>query len=129
MNNIINVFRMYLLLFVMLIYSNKIQSQSNSNKMEQSVLQKNENRIQAILTLDMENIPSNFQEILKKEQEVVAQWKAEGVLEHLFLRQSKNGAVLIFKGIDEQKAKELMTTLPLYKLKKSVEYFNLMKQF
>jgi len=51
------------LLFVILILSNKIYSQSNSNKMEQ-------NRIQAILTLDMENIPSNFQEIIKHEQEV-----------------------------------------------------------
>ena len=44
------------------------------------------NRVQAILTLDMENIPSNFQEILKHEQERVANWKAEGILEHLFLR-------------------------------------------
>ena len=87
------------------------------------------NRIQAILTLDMENIPENFQEILKHEQEVVAQWKAEGILEHLFLRQSKNGAVLIFKDIDEEKAKELMKKLPLYQLKKSVEYLNLMQQF
>ena len=117
------------LLFVMLIFSNKIHSQSNSNKMEHTETQKTENRIQAILTLDMDNIPSNFQEIIKQEQEVVAQWKAEGFLEHLFLRQSKNGAVLIFKGIDEQKAKELMLTLPLYKLKKSVEYLNLIKQF
>ena len=110
------------LLFVMLILSNKIFSQSNSIKMEQ-------NRIQAILTLDMDNIPSNFQEIIKHEQEVVAKWKTEGFLEHLFLRETKNGAVLIFKGIDEEKAKELMTTLPLYKLKKSVEYLNLIQQF
>ena len=110
------------LLLVMLILSNKIYSQSNSNKMEQ-------NRIQAILTLDMDSIPSNFQEIIKQEQEVVAQWKAEGFLEHLFLRETKNGAVLIFKGIDEEKAKELMSTLPLYKLKKSVEYLNLIQQF
>ncbi len=117
------------LLFVMLIYSNKIHSQSNSNKMEHTETQKTENRIQAILTLDMDNIPSNFQEIIKQEQEVVAQWKAEGFLEHLFLRQSKNGAVLIFKGIDEQKAKELMEKLPLYQLKKSVEYLSLMQQF
>ncbi len=87
------------------------------------------NRIQAILTLDMENIPENFQEILKHEQEVVAKWKEEGILEHLFLRQTKNGAVLIFKDIDEEKAKELMEKLPLYQLKKSVEYFNLMQQF
>ena len=110
------------LLLVMFILSNKIYSQSNSNKMEQ-------NRIQAILTLDMDSIPSNFQEIIKQEQEVVAQWKAEGFLEHLFLRETKNGAVLIFKGIDEDKAKELMKKLPLYQLKKSVEYLNLIKQF
>lgn len=110
------------LLFVMLIFSNKIYLQSNSNKMEQ-------NRIQAILTIDIDNLPDNFQEILIKEKEVVAQWKAEGFLEHLFLRQTKNGAVLIFKGIDEEKAKELMEKLPLYQLKKSVEYLHLIQQF
>jgi muconolactone D-isomerase len=87
------------------------------------------NCIQAILTIDTDNLPSDFQEIIKHEQEVVAQWKAEGILEHLFLRQGRNGAVLIFKHIDEQRAKELMETLPLYKLMKSVEYYNLMKQF
>ena len=87
------------------------------------------NCIQAILTIDTDNLPSNFQEIIKHEQEVVAQWKAEGILEHLFLRQGRNGAVLIFKDIDEQRAKELMETLPLYKLMKSVEYYSLMKQF
>jgi muconolactone D-isomerase len=87
------------------------------------------NCIQAILTIDTDNLPSNFQEIIKHEQEVVAQWKEEGILEHLFLRQGRNGAVLIFKDIDEQRAKELMETLPLYKLMKSVEYYSLMKQF
>ncbi|MEY3411749.1 MAG: hypothetical protein RIQ70_435 [Bacteroidota bacterium] len=88
-----------------------------------------QNRIQAILTLDMDNIPSNFQEILIKEKEIVAQWKAAGFLEHLFLRPSKNGAVLIFKGIDEENAKELMEKLPLYQLKKNVEYLQLIQQF
>jgi muconolactone D-isomerase len=87
------------------------------------------NCIQAILTIDTDNLPPNFQEIIKHEQEVVAQWKAEGILEHLFLRQGRNGAVLIFKDIDEQRAKELMQTLPLYALMKSVEYYSLMKQF
>ncbi len=87
------------------------------------------NKILAILTLDMENLPSNFSEILKQEQEVVAKWKAEGILEHLFLRETKNGAILIFKDIDETKAKELMEILPFYQLKKSVEYLSLMQQF
>jgi hypothetical protein len=87
------------------------------------------NCIQAILTIDTENLPENFQEIIKHEQEVVAKWKEEGILEHLFLRQTKNGAVLIFKDIDEVKVKELMKTLPLYPLKKNIEYFALIKQF
>jgi len=116
------------LLLVMTIFTNNIYSQANPNKMEQLGTQKIESRILAILTLDMENIPSDFQEIIKHEKEVVAKWKEEGILENLFLRQG-NGAVLIFKGVDEEKAKELMATLPLYKLKKSVEYFSLVKQF
>jgi hypothetical protein len=117
------------LLFVILIFSNKIQSQSNSNKMEHIESQKTENRIQVILTIDTDNLPDNFQEILIKEKEVVAQWKAEGFLEHLFLRQTKNGAILIFKGIEEDKARELMEKLPLYQLKKNIEYLILIKQF
>lgn len=87
------------------------------------------NRVQVILTLDMENLPANFQEILKHEQEIVAKWKAEGILEHLFLRQNKNGAVLIFKDVTEEKARELMVTLPFFKLSKSIEYYNLIQQF
>ncbi|MEI6190267.1 MAG: hypothetical protein WCP61_07575 [Chitinophagia bacterium] len=86
-------------------------------------------RVQVILTLDMENLPSNFPELLKQEQEVVADWKSQGVLEHLFLRQAKNGAVLIFKDVEEDQVKVLMETLPFYKIKKSIEYYNLIQQF
>jgi hypothetical protein len=87
------------------------------------------NRIQAILTIDTENLPANFQEILEHEKAVVAQWKAEGFLEHLFLRQDRNGAVLIFKDLDEGAVQARMEQLPLMKIKKSVEYFNLIQQF
>ena len=87
------------------------------------------NMIMAILTIDAANLPENFQEILKHEQEVVARWKAEGILEHLFLRQGRNGAVLIFKEMDEARARQLMETLPLYKIMLSVEYQSLIKQF
>jgi hypothetical protein len=85
--------------------------------------------ILVVFTIDTENLPSNFQEIIKHEQEVLAQWKSEGFLEHLFLRQTKNGAVIVFKDIEEAKAKELMQSLPLYQFVKSVEYLQLMKQF
>jgi muconolactone D-isomerase len=80
-----------------------------------------------ILTIDIENLPVNFPEIIQHEREVVAQWKKEGFLDQLFLRQTRNGAVLIFKDIDEAKVNELMPTLPLYVLKKSVEVFPLIK--
>lgn len=85
------------------------------------------NRILVILTIDTDNLPSNFPEILQREREVVAQWKQEGVLEQLFLRPTRNGAVLIFKDIDEEKATELMTTLPFYPLRKSIEMLPLIK--
>jgi len=87
------------------------------------------NRIQAILTIDTDNLPTNFQEIIKHEQDVVAQWKEEGILESLYLRQGRNGAVLIFKDIDQARVEELMATLPLYPLRKSIEYYGLIKQF
>lgn len=87
------------------------------------------NRIQVILTIDIENLPFNFQEILKEEQAVVAKWKEEGILEHLYLRNEKNGAVLVFKNLDENQVKELMTELPFFKIKKSIDYYNLIQQF
>ena len=85
------------------------------------------NRILVILTIDTDNLPSNFQEILQHEREVVAQWKKQGILEQLFLRPTKNGAVLILKDVDEAKANELIQTLPFYALKKTVELLPLIK--
>lgn len=86
-------------------------------------------RIQAILTLDMDNLPENFPEILKEEQATVSRWKEKGILEHLYLREMRNGAVLIFKDLDETAVKTLMEELPFYKLSKSIEYLSLIKQY
>ncbi len=85
--------------------------------------------ILVIFTISTDDLPNNFQEILQHEQNVVADWKNSGILEHLFLRPTRNGAVLVFKDIDEQKAKEFMATLPLFPLMKLIEYLPLMKQF
>ena len=87
------------------------------------------NRIQVILTINTDQLPDNFGEILKKEQEAVAIWKQAGFLEHLFLREEKNGAVLIFQGLELVKVEELISSLPFYPLRKSIEYFSLIKQF
>jgi muconolactone D-isomerase len=87
------------------------------------------NKIQVILTIDMNKIPGDFQSILIQEKIIVDKWKEEGILEHLFLRKSKNGAILIFKNIDEDAVKDLMRELPLFKLNESIEYFELIQQF
>jgi muconolactone D-isomerase len=87
------------------------------------------NRIAVIFTINTDNVPENFQDILKHEKEVVAQWKDACYLDHMFLRQTKNGAVLVFKDMDEAKVNTLMETLPLYQYKKSIEVLPLIKQF
>jgi muconolactone D-isomerase len=102
------------------IYPSFINHKKSKN-MNQNIL--------AIFTINTDQLPSHFQEIIQHEQEVVAQWREEGILEHLFLRPTRNGAVLVFKDIDENKAQELMSTLPLFPFMKSVEYLPLLKQF
>ena len=67
------------------------------------------NRVLVILTIETENLPKNFQEILQLERKVVAEWKKAGFLDQLFLRQTKNGAVLIFKDIDIENIKNWIT--------------------
>jgi len=67
------------------------------------------NNILAIFTIATDNLP--------------------GLIEHLFLRPTRNGAVIVFKDVDEARAKELMESLPLYQFVQTVEYFPLMKQF
>ncbi|MFM1771429.1 MAG: hypothetical protein RLZZ71_571 [Bacteroidota bacterium] len=79
----------------------------------------------AILTIHTDNLPDNFQEIIQHEREVVAAWKAEGFLEQLFLRPTRNGAILIFKNLSEQEVNEKMKALPLYPLMKSLEVFSM----
>ena len=85
------------------------------------------NRVLVILTIDTENLPSNFQEILQEERKVVSEWKNEGILDQLFLRPTRNGAVLIFKNLDEDQVNQRMTTLPFYPLRKSIEVLPLIK--
>ncbi|MEY3689680.1 MAG: hypothetical protein RIT37_1242 [Bacteroidota bacterium] len=85
--------------------------------------------ILVIFTINTDNLPENFQEIIKHEQEVLSAWKQDGIVEHLFLRPTRNGAVIIFTGIEEAKARTYIESLPLFPFVQSVEYFPLIKQF
>ena len=81
----------------------------------------NATHVLAILTIHTDNLPENFQDIIKHEKQVVAAWKTEGILDQLFLRPTRNGAILIFKNLTEEEVNEKMQTLPLYPLMKSLE--------
>jgi muconolactone D-isomerase len=87
------------------------------------------NQILVNFTIETIQLPSNFQEIIKHEQALIGKWKVDGLVEHLFLKPTKNGALIIFTGLEEDKVKELMQSLPLYQFLKSVEYLPLIKQF
>lgn len=80
-----------------------------------------------ILTIHTDNLPANFPEILKAEQAHVLKWKEEGILDQLYLRPTRNGAILIFKNIDEEAVRIKMTELPFYAFMKSMEVLPIIK--
>ncbi|MFZ2905578.1 MAG: hypothetical protein WAZ98_05195 [Cyclobacteriaceae bacterium] len=89
------------------------------------------NRILVLITLSgngIETIKAN-PELPKKESEFVHRWKEEEILESFFISVSKKDAVLIFKGVDETKTKELIAGLPYFPYMAKIEYHNLNKQF
>lgn len=78
------------------------------------------NKILVVLTIDTDNLPANFPQILQEERAMVSQWKKDGFLDQLFLRPTKDGAVLILKNLDEETANNMVRELPFYELKKSI---------
>ncbi len=71
----------------------------------------------------------NIQEFLPREFAVVGKWKEDGVLEHIFIKEAAGGAVLIFQGTDQDKVRQLMSNLPLFKHFQKIDYTVLDKQF
>ncbi|MBS1636904.1 MAG: hypothetical protein JST26_13385 [Bacteroidetes bacterium] len=89
------------------------------------------NRILVLITLSDNGIETikSTPELPKKEMEFVNKWKEEGILESFYISVSKKDAVLIFKGPDENKSKELIGILPYFPYMAKIEYHNLNKQF
>lgn len=61
------------------------------------------NRIMVILTIDTENLPANFPEIIQHEREVVAKWKKEGFLVSFFYVKHAMVRCLFSKTLTKQK--------------------------
>lgn len=80
-----------------------------------------------ILTLKEGVDVSELGAVLKHEQEMIAQWKAEGILHDIYLRQARNGAVIMFNDRDEAAVQSLIETLPLYPYFQPATFLGLLK--
>jgi muconolactone delta-isomerase len=86
------------------------------------------NVIQADITTYLDQVP-NAQELLPQELAAVSALKEQGLLEHLFLKANGTSAILIFKDMDEAKAQELVSALPMAAYFHSVAYAALDARF
>lgn len=89
------------------------------------------NRIVVLITLSDSGlyiIKAN-PDLPTQEMEFVNQWKEEGILESFFISVPKTDAVLIFKNIDESRAKELIKTLPYFPYMARIDYYDMNQQF
>lgn len=69
-------------------------------------------RVFVDITSNLSNVP-NLEQLLQEEHAVVGKWKADGILEHLFIKDNAKGAVLVFKDVAVETIKLLIQTLPL----------------
>lgn len=68
-------------------------------------------------------------ELPKAEMEYVNRWKEEGLLESFFISTDRTGAFLMLAGVEADRAKELIGSLPYFPYMAKVDYFELDKQF
>ncbi|WP_093026044.1 hypothetical protein [Pustulibacterium marinum] len=71
----------------------------------------------------------NFEELLPLENQVVSNWKKEGLLEQLYLKHDTTGVFLVFSDLKQSKVEELIKTLPLYQFFEKIEINTVEKQF
>lgn len=68
-------------------------------------------------------------EVMAAEYEMTNSWRDKGIIEHLFAKENKGGAVLTFNETDEKKVRELIEQLPLFPFFTKIEYLPLDKLY
>ena len=86
------------------------------------------NRVFVDITSDLSNVP-DLEQLLQEEHAVGGKWNAEGILEHLFVKDGAKGAILVFQNIDIDSLKQLISTLPLHNYFVNVDYLLFDKTF
>ena len=78
-------------------------------------------RIIINITSNLTNVP-NLDEMVTKEFARGKELAEQGIEEDIFTKDDFSGAILIFKGVDLEKAKELVATFPLFPYFTNVDY-------
>ncbi|MES2239074.1 MAG: hypothetical protein V4497_02325 [Bacteroidota bacterium] len=78
-------------------------------------------RILINITSNLTNVP-NLDEMVAKEFARGKELAEQGIEEDIFTKDDFTGAILIFKGVDLEKAKELIATFPLFPYFTNVDY-------
>lgn len=76
------------------------------------------------ITSDLNTVP-NLEKLLKKENAIVAKWKEKGIVEHLFVKEHRQGAILIFNDLEIKEIRQHLSDLPLSIYFKTVEFLPL----
>ena len=83
-------------------------------------------RIHINITSNLTNVP-NLDEMVAKEFARGKELADQGIEENIFTKDDFTGAILIFKGVDIEKAKELVATFPLSPYFTNVDYQEITK--
>ena len=86
-------------------------------------------RIAVLLTMHFDNSKGNFEELRQQELVHILNWKKEGVLENFYIKSARDGAMLVFKDLDESVVRENVQHLPFFPYMEKVEYIAFDKQF
>lgn len=79
------------------------------------------------VTCDFDKVP-NVENLLPQELERGNQLKAEGILEHLFMKDDRMGGILVFKNVDLDGAKEIAKTFPMLEFF-DIDYITVEKEY
>jgi hypothetical protein len=88
------------------------------------------NRIAVITTKYAANFPEiDFEALKKQEIPMVLKWKEEGIIEHFFVREDTNGAMLVFNNVDMAQVVKNIQSLPFFPYLEKVDYIDYNKIF
>lgn len=86
-------------------------------------------RIAVLITMHFDNSKGNFEELRQKEMAHIKEWKEKGILDSFFIKSAKDGAMIIFKDIQQEDVVRKVEALPFFPYMEEVKYVNFDRVF